>query len=96
MENWMLDSSQIMGWNGMMGGPGTMWGGMIIMIVVCVVLFALAIYGLVHLIRNIVCSKSKGKRSLQVLEEAYARGDIEREQFLQKWNDLSGKPHPSS
>lgn len=35
--------------------------------------------------------KSRTKTSLEILEEAYARGEVSREEFLQKREDLQKK-----
>lgn len=80
---------------GMMGGGWMMIGIMLIWIV----LIVLVVYGLVRWIGSMGPPSSFGptekppaqKTALQILEEAYARGEISREEFLQKRDDLSGK-----
>jgi putative membrane protein len=77
------------------------WGiGMMIMMLVWVVLIVLGIYALVRWINNMRPSGSHGqgekierpeKKALQILEEAYARGEISREEFFQKREDLTGQ-----
>ncbi len=77
---------------GMMGGYGGYGGfGMIVWIVVLIAIVALVVWlvrapgaaGLHHLAPR----RSAG---LDVLEERYARGDISREEYLQKKKDIGG------
>jgi putative membrane protein len=35
-------------------------------------------------------SERTGRRALEILEERYARGEIQREEYLQKRRDLEG------
>jgi putative membrane protein len=79
----------------MMGGGWMMMGMMLIWII----LIVLAVYGIVIWIRRMGPPRSSGpidklpapKTALHILEEAYARGEISREEFLQKRDDLMGK-----
>lgn len=74
------------------------WGmGMMIMMLVWLVLIVLGIYALVKWINNMRPPGSHErmgpaeKTAMQILEERYASGDISREDFLQKRDDLTGK-----
>jgi putative membrane protein len=88
------------GWGNGMGGAGGVVG-----IVVMLAVLALIVVGIVLLVRGLtgrhyyseagrspeappVGTASKG--ALQVLEDRYARGDIDREEFLQRKQDLLG------
>lgn len=66
-----------------------------------IVLLVLLAYGLIRWIRGARPPQgtsgpaeqppAQKSRALQILEEAYARGEISREEFLQKRDDLTGK-----
>ena len=66
-----------------------------------IVLLVLLAYGLIRWIRSArppqstsgpaEQSPAQKSRALEILEEAYARGEIAREEFLQKRDDLTGK-----
>jgi putative membrane protein len=83
------------GWgmgSGMMGGYGMGWFGGIIMIV----FWILIIVGLVFLIKWLIQSTGRdkmagsgGDRSLEILKERYARGEIDKEEFETKKKDLA-------
>lgn len=83
------------GWgmgSGMMGGYGMGLFGGILMIV----FWILIIVGLVFLIKWLIQSTGRdkttgsgGNRSLEILKERYARGEIDREEFETKKKDLS-------
>jgi putative membrane protein len=83
------------GWgmgSGMMGGYGMGWFGDILMIV----FWILIIVGLVFLIKWLIQSTgrdktigSSGNRSLEILKERYARGEIDKEEFETKKKDLA-------
>jgi putative membrane protein len=83
------------GWGmgpGMIGGYGMGWFGGILMIV----FWVLIIVGLVFLIKWLIqsagrekTSGSGGNRSLEILKERYARGEIDKEEFDSKKRDLS-------
>ena len=77
---------------GMMGGYGGYGGfGMIIWIVILIAIVALVVW----LVRSpaasgmhyLVPRRSSG---LDVLEERYARGEINRDEYLQKKKDIGG------
>jgi len=81
---------------GMMDGSGFGYGGygVVHMIVWIVVLIAI-IAGVVWLVRSIAAPgehRLPPKRSagLEVLEERYARGEINREEYLKKKKDIQG------
>ena len=84
------------GWGmgpGMMGGYGMGWFGGILM----VVFWILIIVGLVFLIKWLIQSTGRdrtigsgGNRSLEILKERYAKGEIDKEEFEIKKKDLSG------
>jgi putative membrane protein len=83
------------GWgmgSGMMGGYGMGWFGGILMIV----FWILIIVGLVFLIKWLIQSTGRDKttgggggRSLEILKERYARGEIDKEEFESKKKDLA-------
>ena len=82
------------GWHngpGMMGGWGMGWFGPIFM----VVFWGLVITGLVLFIRWLVQGSGRGAQvgseslnAIEILKERYARGEIDREEFEQKKQDL--------
>ena len=83
------------GWgrgSGMMGwGYGMPWGGPFIMIII----WAAVILGIVLLIRWLVGyargdrhGEVKIDRALEILKERYARGEIEKQEFETKRQDL--------
>jgi putative membrane protein len=84
------------GWGmgpGMMGGYGMGWFGGILMIV----FWILILVGLIFLIKWLIqstgrdkTSGSSGDRSLEILKERYAKGEIDKEEFESKKKDLSG------
>ncbi len=66
-----------------------MLGGWILMLVLWLLPFALLFFAI-----KIFFDKFKaagGRSALEILEEAYARGKISREEFLQKRDDLQKK-----
>lgn len=83
------------GWQmgpGMMGGWGMGWFGGIFMII----FWILILVGLVFLIKWLIQSTSRGhtgnaggNRALEILEERYARGEIDKAEFETKKTDLS-------
>ncbi len=82
----------------MMYGWGSGWGGRGMMLI-WIILIVLVVYGLVRWINSMGPPGSFGptekpptqKTSLQILEEKYVLGEISREEFLQKRDDLTGK-----
>jgi len=81
------------GWGMMNGWGGGGFGpfGMIIWLVILVAIVA----GIVWLVRTVApagAQHSSTRRSagLEVLEERYARGEINREEYLQKKQDILG------
>jgi putative membrane protein len=81
---------------GMMGG----WGGYgfgfgLLHTVIWVVVIFVVVIGVVWLVRSLVGTGGHavpGHRSpgLDVLEERYARGEIQRDEYLQKKKDIGG------
>jgi putative membrane protein len=74
---------------GMMGGYGGYGGfGMIIWVIVLIAIVALVVW----LVRSVVPSgmhqPPRHSSGLDVLEERYARGEINRDEYLQKKRDL--------
>jgi len=69
------------------------------MMLIWIILIVLVVYWLVSWMRRMGPPGSAGptdklpapKTALQILEEAYARGEISREEFVQKRQDLTGK-----
>jgi putative membrane protein len=89
----------------MMWGWGDGWGGagMALMWLVMLAVLALIVVGIVLLVRGLTRHDQvqpgppqgppdgPGRSgALQVLEERYARGEIQREEFLQRKQDLGG------
>jgi len=83
------------GWgmgSGMMSGYGMGWFGGIVMIL----FWILILVGLVFLIKWLIqstgrdkTSGSDGNRSLEILKERYAKGEIDKQEFESKKKDLS-------
>jgi len=85
-------SAQRYGWHpGMMDGWGMGFGGIFM-----IVFWILVIVGLVFLIKWLVQSSRKSSggessptsRALEILEERYARGEIDKQEFQDKKKDL--------
>lgn len=71
--------------NGMMPGPVMMLVMMIVMILVLGALIA----GIVWLVRTVTNgSRSGPSNATETLEARYARGEIDRDEYLQRRNDL--------
>lgn len=78
-----------MGWN---WGWGFGWIAMLLFWLVPILLVLAAIkYLFFGRSGSQAGARSDEDRALAVLEERYARGDINRDEFLQKRNDLRGK-----
>ncbi len=78
------------GWNGWewTWGEGLMMGlGMLLMWVVPIAL----VVALVVYLNNLGKATKQPELAIDILEKAYARGEISREEFLQKRDDLLGK-----
>lgn len=64
--------------------------------VLSLVVFVLVIIGIVGLVRSIIGSNARGMRGggrlpgLDILEERYAKGEIQRDEYLQKKRDIGG------
>lgn len=54
------------------------------------------IVALVMLVNRRNSSPPQSERAIDIMEKAYARGEISRDEFLAKRNDLSGKRETSS
>ena len=75
------------------GGYG-MGGGMFFGAILWIVLFVVIVYAFVHLFRTEDRGPShRGSPALDVLEERYARGEIGRDEYLEKKGDLSTTGH---
>jgi len=76
MHDWMMD-----GWG--MGFGFIFW----------LVILAVVIAGIVWFVRSQQDSQRRERRStaLDMLEERYARGDLTREEYLQKKRDITGQ-----
>jgi len=66
------------------------WLGMVLIWLVPIILLLAAIKYLATGAK----SGGYGKTPLEILEEAYARGEISRDDFLQKRDDLKKQQHP--
>lgn len=52
----------------------------------------LIIVGLFFIIRSFMCSKTGNqKRAIDILEERYAKGEILRDEYLEKKKDIAGE-----
>ncbi len=89
----------------MVWGWGDGWGaaGEAFMVIVMLAAVALVVVGVILLVRGLSGQNHNGQsaspgsvappstsRALQILEERYARGEIEREDYLQHKQDLLG------
>ena len=72
-----------MGW-----GWGWGWLGMILFWLVPILLIAVALKYFFGGGRPNAGARDEGQRALEILEERYARGEIDREEFLKKRDDL--------
>lgn len=76
MHGWAWDQY------GMPVGP--MWFASLVWLVTLIAIVALAVYA----VRRFTSTHRRHKPALDVLEQSYARGEIKREEFLQKRSDL--------
>jgi putative membrane protein len=77
-----------MDWTSCFGGMGWGWGmgfGPFFMIL----FWGLIIAGAIVLIRWLVDQSQGGKTALQILQERYAKGELQREEYEQKKRDLT-------
>ena len=78
---------------GMMGGWGGGWLGLSGMLI-WLLLLTLFVVGVIWLVRNTASSREppqqSGRRSpgLDVLDERYAKGEIDRDEYLHKKSDI--------
>jgi putative membrane protein len=83
----------------MMWGYGPGWGGYggvgFMGMIIWIVILALVIVAMVWLVRTMThpgyqqSTAERRARGLEVLEERYARGEIKREEFLEKKRDIA-------
>lgn len=79
-----------------MHGGGMMMGGpmMVVSVLIMVVVVVAVIAGAVWLVRALPLQRAGPRReALDELELRYARGEIERDEYLQRRHDL-GRPDP--
>ena len=73
---------------GMMGGSGWWWFMPIFMII----FWGLIIWGIVALVRNLSAPRdsdsAKADSALEILKQRYAKGEIDKEEYEVKKNDL--------
>ena len=78
---------------GMMGGWGYGYGNGLAHMIIWVVILIAIIIGIVWLVRLLSAKDDRvlprRRAGLDVLEERYARGEINREEYLQKKQDMS-------
>ncbi len=70
------------GWGNMMG----FWGGGILMILFWVAV----IFFIIWLVRNNKTNGTDSNKSLDILKERYAKGEIDKKEFEEKKKDLNG------
>jgi putative membrane protein len=77
------------GWGGYGGGYGLLHVAITVAVVVCVVFLVIWAF---RTLTGVGPHPMHGRRSpgVEVLEERYARGEIQREEYLQKKKDLGG------
>lgn len=68
-----------LGWGGGMGFGGT----------VMILFWVLVIIGVVLVVRWAANQSGGGRTALQILQERYARGELQREEYEQKKKDLT-------
>lgn len=80
------------GWDWGCGAGGMMGFGMLLAWIVPIGL----IVALVMFVNRGNSTPPQSERALDILEKAYARGEISRDDFLTKRNDLTGKSETPS
>lgn len=77
----------MMWWNDGMG-----WGGWVVMSLVMVIFWALVIFAIVAIFRGVrddrAARVSGGRDPLQILDERFARGEIDEEEYHARQNTL--------
>ena len=81
---------------GMMGGWGGGWMGPLFMMIIWVIILALAAAAVIWVVRSTASGgmnqpRPDRPRGLEVLEERYARGEVNRDEYLQKKGDILGR-----
>lgn len=79
----------------MMQDGMTMMGPMmmIVMLVISILILGALIGGTVWLVRTLADDgRSRRSSALETLEMRYARGEIDRDDYLQRRKDLEGRP----
>lgn len=69
---------------------GWMFGGWVMMMLIWLVPFAVLFAGMKYLLGR-RAPDAASKSALDILDEAYARRDLSREEYLQKRDDLQKK-----
>jgi putative membrane protein len=77
--------------HGFWAGPG--WG--LIGFLVMVAFWVLVVMIILGLVRGGGTRRGVGSGSVRILEERYARGEIEREEFLERRRHLLGESSPT-
>lgn len=72
--------------DGMMLGPVMMF----VMMIIAILVLGALIAGIVWLVRNVTDASRSGPNSIETLEMRYARGEIDRDEYLQRRRDLDG------
>ena len=80
---------------GMMSGWGYGYGFGLIHMVVWIIILVAIIVGVIWLVRSLAgtgghVSHQRRSPGLEVLEERYTRGEINRDEYLQKKKDIGG------
>jgi putative membrane protein len=89
MHGSMMHGSMMHGdmMNGMMGGGAFMW----LWAIFAVLVLALLVVGVVWLVRTLAGPSSGTSAAQQELDQRYARGELTREEYLQRRADLEGR-----
>ena len=78
------------GWN-MMGGWGAGYGYGLMHMAMSIAVIVAIVFLVIWLVRTMAPAHHPRRSSgLEVLEERYARGEINRDEYLQKKKDISG------